>query len=134
MGIQRRRDRPQELGRLTNPETSHPRRGHVYRVRVPSEPNAKVRPALIVSPDSRNRWASDVLVVPISSALRAAPTHVRVRAREAGLSRASMIKCEQITTLSRDRVGPRPLGGSLSSRRMIEVEKAILRSIGVAVR
>lgn len=111
----------------------HPRRGHVHWVRIPDEPRGKQRPALIVSPDVRNRLAGDVLVVPLSSVLREAPTHVRLRAREGGLPRASMVKCEQITTLRRDRLSARPLGGALSAERMVEVERAILRAIGVPI-
>jgi mRNA-degrading endonuclease toxin of MazEF toxin-antitoxin module len=102
-------------------------------VHVPDEPLGKRRPALVVSPDSRNRLASDVIVVPLSTVLREAPTHVRLRHAEGGLRRASMAKCEQITTLRRDRLGPRPIGGSLTLARMTEIEKAILRAIGVPV-
>lgn len=110
-----------------------PRRGHIYRVRIPGEPGRKHRPALVLSPDVRNRLAGDVIVVPLSSNLREAPTHVRLRRREAGLSRVSVIKAEQITTLPRDRLTPRPLGGPLSAARMLAVEKAVLRAIGVPV-
>jgi mRNA-degrading endonuclease toxin of MazEF toxin-antitoxin module len=92
-----------------------------------------VGPALILSPDSRNRLASDVIVVPVSSVRREAPTHVRLRAREGGLSRASVVKCEQITTLGRGRLGTRPLGGQLAPGRILEIEKAVLRAIGVPV-
>jgi mRNA-degrading endonuclease toxin of MazEF toxin-antitoxin module len=88
---------------------------------------------LVVSPDARNRMATDVLVVPVSTVMRDAPTHVRLRKREGGLNRQSMAKCEQITTLRRDRLAPHPIGGSLSAHRMLEVEKAILRAIGVPV-
>jgi hypothetical protein len=44
-----------------------------------------------------------------------------------------MVKCEQITTLRRDRLVPPPLGGTLAGTRMVDVEKAILRAIGVPV-
>ena len=115
------------------PADPYPRRGHVHWVRIPDEPGGKRRPALVVSPDVRNRLATDILVAPISSVLRAAPTHVRLHAREGGLGRASMVKCEQITTLRRDRLSPGALGGALSASRMLEVEKAILRAIGVPV-
>ena len=111
----------------------YPRRAHIYWVKVPDEPGGKRRPALVVSPDIRNRLANDVIVVPISSVLREAPTHVRLRSREGGLPRPSVAKCEQITTLRRDRLLPRPLSSALSSARMVEVEKAILRAIGVPV-
>jgi mRNA-degrading endonuclease toxin of MazEF toxin-antitoxin module len=115
------------------PGEPYPRRGHLYWVRVPDEPGGKRRPALVVSPDSRNRLASDVIVVPVSSVMRDAPTHVRLRAREGGLLRPSVVKCEQITTLRRERLVPRSLGGNLAPARMVEVEKAILRAIGVPV-
>jgi hypothetical protein len=38
-----------------------------------------------------------------------------------------------MTTLCRDRLSPRALGGAVSASRMLEVEKAILRAIGVPV-
>ena len=120
------------MGRLIAID-SHPRRGHIYWVSIPDEPRQKRRPALVVSPDSRNRLASDVIVVPISSVVREAPTHVRLKAREGGLPRPSVAKCEQITTLRRDRLLPGALGGSLASARMVDVEKAILRALGVPV-
>lgn len=44
-----------------------------------------------------------------------------------------MVKCEQVTTLRKDRLLSRPLGGALSAARMVEVEKAIVRAIGVPV-
>ena len=74
---------------------SYPRRGHLYWVRIPDEPGSKRRPALVVSPDIRNRLANDVIVIPVSSVLREAPTHVRLRAREAGFARPSVAKCSR---------------------------------------
>ena len=120
------------MGRLIAID-SHPRRGHIYWVSIPDEPRQKRRPALVVSTDSRNRLAPDVIVVPISSVVRDAPTHVRLKTREGGLPRPSVAKCEQITTLRRDRLLPGALGGSLASERMVDVEKAILRALGVPV-
>ena len=111
----------------------YPRRAHLYWVHIPDEPGGKRRPALVVSPDSRNRLASDVIVVPVSSVLRDAPTHVKLRAKEGGLERPSIAKCEQITTLRRDRLASRPIGGNLAPGRMVEIEKAILRAIGIPV-
>ncbi|HXG17528.1 MAG TPA: type II toxin-antitoxin system PemK/MazF family toxin [Methylomirabilota bacterium] len=112
---------------------SYPRRGHLYWVRILDEPGGKRRPALVVSSDVRNRLANDVIVVPLSTVLHEAPPHVRLRAGEGGLRQPSMVKCEQITTLRRDRLLTRALGGSLSKARMVEIEKAILRAIGVPV-
>ena len=113
--------------------SSFPRRGHLYWVRIPSEPTRKRRPALVVSVDVRNRLAGDVMVVPASSVFRAAPTHVRLRQRQGGVRKASVLKCEQLTTLPKSFVNPVPLGGSLSDHLMLEVEKAILRAVGVPI-
>ncbi len=113
--------------------SAYPRRGHLYWVTIPSEPTRKRRPALVVSMDVRNRLAGDVMVVPASSVLRPAPTHVRLRQRQGGVRKSSMLKCEQLTTLPKSFLNPGPLGGSLSDRIMEEVEKAILRAIGVPI-
>ena len=64
---------------------SYPRRGEIYLVKLPGHPSdAKDRPALVVSLDIRNRLANDVIVVPFSTTLRAAPTHEELPAGEGG--------------------------------------------------
>jgi mRNA-degrading endonuclease toxin of MazEF toxin-antitoxin module len=103
-------------------------RGYLYWAKLD-----KRRPVLVISPDYRNERASDVLVIPVTSKLREAPTHVRLRRREAGAPSASMLKCEQITTIHRDDVEPTPLGGPLRTQRLFEVERGVLRAIGVPV-
>lgn len=92
----------------------------------------KRRPVLVISPDYRNERASDVIVVPCSTVVRIAPTHVVVRRGEGGLDQSSVLKCEQITTLHRDDVDPVAIG-TLRAARLAEVERAILRAIGVAI-
>lgn len=109
------------------------RRAHVYWVEVPDEPGRKRRPALVLSPDVRNALANDVIVAPLSSVLHDAPTHVRLRRGEGGITVSSVVKCEQITTLHKARVMPDALGGPLSAGRMLEIERAVLRAIGVMV-
>ncbi len=104
------------------------RRGHLYWASLD-----KRRPVLVISPDYRNERASDVLVVPLTTRLRDAPTHVRLKKREGGAPSSSMLKCEQITTMHRDDIEPTPLGGALSERRLAEVEQGVLRAIGIAV-
>ncbi len=104
------------------------RRGYVYWARLD-----KRRPVLVTSPDYRNEHASDVLVVPCSTRLRDAPTHVRLRAQEGGVAQACVLKCEQITTLHRDDLEEAPLGKARAAARLAEVEAAVLRAIGVAI-
>lgn len=104
------------------------RRGHLYWANVD-----KRRPVLVISIDARNARASDLLIIPCTTNLREAPTHVRLRRGEGGVPASSMLKCEQITTLPMADVELDPLGDSLSALRLLEVERGVLRAIGVAV-
>ena len=104
-----------------------PRRGYLHWVSLD-----KRRPALVVSPDYRNEHAHDVIVIPCSTRLRDAPTHVALRRGDGGLADASVLKCEQITTLARADVHE-PLGRPLSPGTLRAVERAVLRAIGVPV-
>ena len=103
-----------------------PRRGYLHWVSLD-----KRRPALVLSPDYRNEHALDVIVIPCSTRLREAPTHVLLRRGDGGLGEASVLKCEQITTLAksdvRERLSDRPLSPSI----LRSVERGVLRVIGV---
>jgi mRNA-degrading endonuclease toxin of MazEF toxin-antitoxin module len=91
----------------------------------------KRRPVLILSPESRNERASDLIVVPCSTILRGGPWHVRLVRGEGGLARPSVLLCEQITTMLKRRVESEPLGPPLTATRMAEVERAVLLAIGI---
>lgn len=52
---------------------------------------------------------------------------------EGGVSTRSVLKCEQIMTLPVTDVGRNALGSRLSAQRVAEVERGILRAIGVPV-
>jgi len=113
---------------------SFPRRGEIYLVRLPGHPSdTKDRPALVVSFDVRNRLANDVMVVPLSTTLRLAPTHVELSAGEGGLKETSMAKCEQVTTLDKSFLIRGPFAGTINTSLMREVEKAIQRAIGIVM-
>lgn len=110
----------------------HPKRGEIYLVNLPSKPkDNKNRPALVVSQDIRNKLASDIIVVPLSTNLRPAPTHVLLSDGEGGLSRQSMAKCEQVTTIDKSLLIKGPFAGRISAYKMREVEKAIMIAIGL---
>jgi len=114
---------------LTAPvKTGALRRGYIYLARLD-----KLRPVLVISPNVRNDLASDVIVIPCSTRLSAAPTHVRLRRGEGGVSEASVLKCEQIATLHKEDIRLQPLGGALPPKRVLEVERAVLRAIGVPI-
>jgi mRNA-degrading endonuclease toxin of MazEF toxin-antitoxin module len=88
---------------------------------------------LVVSPNYRNERAGDVIVVPCSTVVRIAPTHVTLRKGEGGVPARSVLKCEQITTLPVGDVGTKALGGRLPAKRLAEAERAILRAIGLPI-
>ena len=111
----------------------NPLRGCLYRVVIPGEPGEKRRPALVVSVDARNRLADDVLVIPASTTLRVAPTHVRLRRGTGGIRMDSVLKCEQITTLPKRLLSESALGWPLSATLLGEVERGVLRAIGVPI-
>ena len=103
-------------------------------MRLPGHPSdTKDRPALVVSLDVRNRLANDVMVVPLSTTLRLAPTHVELPAGEGGLKETSMAKCEQVTNLDKSFLIRGPFAGTISASLMREVEKAIQRAIGIVI-
>lgn len=109
-----------------------PRRGEIYLVRLPGHPSdTKARPALVISMDVRNRLANDVTVVPLSTTLRPAPTHVELAAGEGGLGETSMAKCEQVTTLDKTFLLRGPFAGTISLSLMRDIEKAIQIAIGI---
>jgi mRNA-degrading endonuclease toxin of MazEF toxin-antitoxin module len=90
----------------TQPSGWFPRRGEVYLVRLDKD-----HPALVISADPLNRHALDVCVVPVTTVERAKfSLRVEVKPGEAGLSRASWAKCDQVTTLEKDLLLYPPLG------------------------
>ena len=106
-----------------------PRRGEIWFVDFPDDP--KSRPALIVSPDVRNEFANSVLAVPVTTNLRTAPTHVLLTAKQGGLANDSMTRCENVSYLHKSRLTRGPLAGTISPALMGEVERCLLRSLGI---
>ncbi len=110
----------------------YPKRGEIYLVNLPTKPkDIKNRPALVVSLDIRNKLANDIIVVPLSTNLRPSPTHVLLSEGEGGLSKASVVKCEQVTTIDKALLIKGPFAGRISDEKMKEIEKAIMIAIGV---
>ena len=95
----------------------------------PDDP--KLRPALIVSLDVRNELANSVLAVPITTNLRPSPTHVSLPAKQGGLMQDSMARCENVSYLHKSRLSRGPLGNPISAPLMREVERCLLRSLGI---
>ena len=103
-------------------------------MKIPGHPrDRKLRPALVVSLDVRNRLAHDVIVVPLSRTLRPAPTHVLIEQGEGGVHWPSMAKCEQVTTLEKTLLVRGPFAGRVSEATLADVERGIMRAIGVVI-
>ena len=67
-----------------------------------------VRPVIIVSNDTANEHSPTITVVPLTSQMkkRNQPTHVVLGHREAtGLSKPSMVLCEQVRSLDKTALG-----------------------------
>ena len=63
------------------------------------------RPCLVVSDDRFNRSPADlVIVIPITSRDKGIPSHVEMNPPEGGLKVRSFIKCEDIRSISIDRL------------------------------
>jgi mRNA interferase MazF len=63
------------------------------------------RPALILSVDKFNHGPADlVIVLPVTKRFKGIPTHIFVPSGEAGLTEDSYIKCEDIRSISKNRL------------------------------
>ncbi len=112
----------------------HPRRGEIWEVDTPGQPEDphQPRPALIISEDERNRLADDFLVVPIFSG-GSGPTRVLLPAGEGGIEHDSVIYCEEVTCLYEDFLVRGPLGEPVHPRilrRVVEGVRITITPIG----
>ena len=71
----------------------------------------RTRPAVVVSADDFNRSrAGLVMVVPLTTRARGIPTHVEVCAPGGGLHETSWARCEDLRSVSIERLMTGPLG------------------------
>lgn len=103
------------------------RRGDIYYIEggysTGSEQRAG-RPAIIVSNDMNNEFSSTVEVVYLTTQPKKdLPTHVSIRS----LSRESTAICEQITTVSTERIGS--YAGCVTDAEMTNIEIAMMVSL-----
>lgn len=85
-----------------------PSRGEVWLLSLdPSKGREQggTRPGLVISTDSFNHGPADLVVLlPITSKRKGIPFHVAVTAPEGGLSIASFVKCEDVRSVSKQRL------------------------------
>ncbi len=88
-----------------------------------------VRPALVVSVDRFNRGPADlVIALPITSRDKGVPVHVAIDAPEAGLKHRRFVKCEDVRSISKERLTKR-LGG-VSPGTVAQVEDRLRALLG----
>ena len=111
----------------------NPDRGEIWLVNlnpVRGHEQAGYRPGLIVSVDGFNHGpAGLVIIVPITSKEKGIVFHVEIKPPESGLSKRSFVKCEDIRSISKERLD-RCLG-KVSVKTMREVDDRIKILLGL---
>jgi mRNA interferase MazF len=107
--------------------SSAPSRGDVWSINLDptvGREQTGTRPALVVSVDKFNQGpAGLVVVLPITSRDKRQPIHVPVKPPEGGLAALSFIKCDDIRSVSKQRL--RQFCGTITPQTMADVEKCI---------
>src|SRR5438128_2542487 len=114
-----------------------PSRGEIWLVDLGTgigHEQAGQRPVLIVSDDAFNSGlAGLVMVVPLTSRVKKSKhiaAHVPVDPPEGGLKTPSVILCDQLRTISKDRLGKNPWGSVLPAT-LGEVDKVLRVLLGL---
>lgn len=107
----------------------HPKRGEVWKVFTPAQPDQhQPRYALVISDDIRNEVADDFLVVPIFSRGRGVNV-IPISAEEAGIEHDSVLFCEEVTCLYEDNFADGPFCVPVRPALLRQVVQAIVRAI-----
>ncbi len=92
------------------------------------------RPVLVVSVDAFNGGpAGLVIVLPLTSKVAKSqniPAHIRVHPPEGGLKTSSVILCDQLRTVSKDRLG-KSSWGMLTAATLANVDTAVRVLLGL---
>jgi mRNA interferase MazF len=110
-----------------------PRRGDVWIANFSptvGREQAGVRMCVVLSVDRFNRSPAElVLVCPTTTRERKIPTHVRVTPPEGGLREMSFVKCEDLRSVSKERLQKRL--GTVSPETMREIETRVRLILGL---
>ncbi len=88
------------------------------------------RPALVVSVDEFNHGPADlVVVVPLTTKDKGIPFHVGIRPPEGGVDRPSYIKCEDVRSVSKERLVEQL--GSVDAGTLAQVEDRLRILLGL---
>lgn len=85
-----------------------PSRGETWLVNLDpttGREQSGTRPALVVSVNTFNHGPADlVIVLPITSIEKRVPFHIKIDPPEGGLRRRSFVKCEDVRSISKQRL------------------------------
>jgi len=112
---------------------SDPSRGDIWLIDlnpVRGHETAGQRPGLVLSVDPFNRGpAGLVVMLPVTSKFKRIPMHVEVKPPEGGLRQVSYVKCEDVRSISKDRLIAH--WGAVSTPTLREVEDRIRILLGL---
>ena len=110
-----------------------PSRGEVWTVNldpVRGHEQAGERPGLLLSVDPFNHGpAGLVVVLPVTTRARGVPFHVPVTPPEGGFKKPSYVKCEDIRSVARERLGRR--WGRVSASTLAAIEDRVRILLGL---
>ncbi len=90
---------------------------------------AGIRPALILSvKEFNNSMASKVIALPLTSKNKGIPLDVMLTPPEGGITKESFIKCEDLRSLSKNRLIEK--WGTISDLKLLEVENKVKLLLG----
>ncbi len=110
-----------------------PERGDIYLVSLDPTIGSEIgksRPAIVISNNINNEFADTVTIIPVTSkTTKVYPFEVLLKMGEAGLTKDSKAKCNQIRTVDKKRLFK--FLGSINNKKMEEIEKALLIHLGI---
>jgi len=110
-----------------------PSRGEVWSVNlnpIRGHEQAGERPGLILSVDPFNHGpAGLVVVLPVTTRARGVPFHVAVEPPEGGFKKTSFVKCEDVRSVAKERLGRR--WGRVSASTLAAIEDRVRILLGL---
>lgn len=92
----------------------------------------KIRPVLVVSNDENNRYHTLITVIPLTSqVMRVYPFEVLLTKADSGLIKDSKAQCNQIRTISKQRITQLKPAGKISEHIMTKIHDAIKLHLGI---
>ena len=121
---------------MSSASVSFPLRGEVYWLDFAAAAGQEMtgmHPCLIVQNDIGNQHSALTIVVAVTSNLRVAalPVGVLLRAGEGGVSRDCVAHCGHVYTVDKRRLRRRI--GQLAPARLVEIDRALARSVGLSI-